>query len=164
MHQWVGYPDEAAHEERAEKYLQAEEIVLKEIFDYLSNTQKGQNIVVDSTGSVIYMPESILMRLRQLTKIVYLDITQQDHEKMLQYYLNNPVAIIWNGIFQPLPGESRLQTFARCYPLLIKSREEKYWELAHLTVPAEIHKASGTTLEDMLGFACTHKKKSSEED
>lgn len=152
MHQWVGYPDEVTHKERAEKYLQAEENVLKDIFDYLSNTQKGQNIVVDSTGSVIYMPESILKRLQQLTKIVYLDITQQDHEKMLRYYLRNPVAIIWNGFFQPRPGESRLQIFSRCYPLLIKSREEKYRELAHLTVPAETHKASNTTLEDMLEF------------
>jgi len=156
MHQWVGYPDEAAHKERADRYLQAEENVVKGIFDYLLNTQKDQNIVIDSTGSVIYMPESILKRLRQLTKIVYLDITQQDHEKMLRYYLSHPVAIIWNGFFQPQPGESRLQTFARCYPLLIKSREEKYRELAHLTIPAKIHKASETTLEDLLEFVSTH--------
>lgn len=152
MHQWVGYPDEETHVGRAQQYLLAEEEVLNEIIDYLNNVDDQENIVIDSTGSVIYMQEEILDKLSKLTSIVYLDITPQDFDRMLQYYLENPVAIIWNGYFQPTLTESRSQTFTRCYPQLIKSREQKYKELAHLTVPSSLHQASDASVEKFLNF------------
>ncbi|HSM23858.1 MAG TPA: hypothetical protein VK856_03255 [Anaerolineaceae bacterium] len=152
MHQWVGYPDEKTYEERALQYLQAEEFVLNNIFDHITNAKPNENIVIDSTGSVIYMKDSILKKLNQLTKIIYLDITPQDYEKMLRYYLNNPVAIIWNGFFQPVSSETRQQTFARCYPQLVKSREAGYRKLAHTVIPAQIHRAETTSVSDFLTY------------
>jgi len=152
MHQWVGYPDEETHVGHAQQYLLAEEEVLKEIIDYLNKAGEHENIVIDSTGSVIYMPEEILGTLSQLTRIVYLDITSQDFDHMLNYYLENPVAIIWNDYFQPIPTESRSQTFARCYPQLIQSREQKYKELAHVSIPPAMHRASDASVEKFLGF------------
>ncbi len=152
MHQWVGYPDEETHLSRAQQYLKAEEEVLNEIFVYLKKAGEHENIVIDSTGSVIYMQAEILEMLSQLTRIVYLDITPQDFDRMLHYYLENPVAIIWNGYFQPISEDSRSQTFARCYPQLIQSREQKYKELAHLTIPPDLHRASDTTVEKFLSF------------
>jgi len=152
MHQWVGYPDEETHVGRAQQYLLAEEEVLNEIIDYLSKAGEYENIVIDSTGSVIYMQEKILDKLSKLTSIIFLDVTPQDFDRMLQYYLENPIAIIWNGYFQPIPKESRSQTFARCYPQLIQSREQKYKELAHLTIPPALHRASDASVEKFLSF------------
>lgn len=152
MHQWVGYPDEGTHETRAQQYLDAEKEVLNEIIAYLNKADDQEKIVIDSTGSIIYMPEEILDTLSQLTRIVYLDITSQDFDRMLHFYLENPVAIIWNGYFQPLPKDSRSETFARCYPQLIKSREQKYKELAHLTIPTALHRASDASVEKFLNF------------
>jgi hypothetical protein len=71
---------------------------------------------------------------------------------MLKYYLENPVAIIWNGFFQPLPRESRQETFARCYPQLIKSRERKYKALAQVTIAASLHRNDNTSVEQFLGY------------
>lgn len=152
MHQWVGYPDEETHLARARQYLDAEKEVLNEILDSLNKAGDHENIVIDSTGSVIYMPEEILGILSKFTSIVYLDITQDDFDRMLQYYLDNPVAIIWNGYFQAFPTESRSQTFARCYPQLIQSREQKYKELAHLTIPPALHRVSDVSVENFLSF------------
>jgi shikimate kinase len=152
MHQWVGYPDEETHVVRAQQYLDTEKDVLNEIIDYLNEAGEHENIVIDSTGSVIYMQEEILDKLRKLTSIVYLDITPDDFNRMLQYYLENPVAIIWNNYFLPNPAESRSQTFSRCYPQLINSREQKYKELAHLTIPPDLHRASDTTVEKFLNI------------
>ena len=152
MHQWVGYPDEETHAVRAQQYLLAEEEVLNEIFDYLNNAGAHENIVIDSTGSIIYMQNQILDKLSKSTSIVYLDITPQDFDRMLQYYLENPVAIIWNDYFQPIPTESRSQTFARCYPQLIQSREQKYKELAQLTIPPALHRGSDVSAEKFLSF------------
>lgn len=152
MHQWVGYPDEDSHAVRAQQYLVAEEEVLNQIIDYLNKSDYQENIVIDSTGSIIYMRDKILQKYSQLTEIVHLDITSQDFDRMLKYYLENPVAIIWDGYFQPIPTESRLQTFARCYPQLIQSRDQKYKELAHLTIPPDHHRASDISVEKFLSF------------
>lgn len=150
MHEYVGYPDEETHTERASQYLRCEQEVVGDIIQYLSTAKKEENIVIDTTGSVIYMPDSILTKLSQLTKVVYLNITSQDFENMLQYYLSNPVAIIWNGIFQPNPDESRQQTFERCYPQLIKSRQQKYLDFADIIIPPDKHRAAGINVEDFL--------------
>lgn len=150
MHQWVGYPDEVTHAERAQQYLQAEEDVLNEIIAYLNEAEQHENIVIDSTGSIIYMQPAILDKISCLTRIIYLDISDQDFDRMLKYYLENPVAIIWNGYFQPLPLESRQETFARCYPQLIRSREQKYKELAQVTIASSLHHAPETSVEQFL--------------
>ncbi|PKO07087.1 MAG: hypothetical protein CVU41_03190 [Chloroflexi bacterium HGW-Chloroflexi-3] len=152
MHQWVGYPDEETHVTRAQQYLNAEEEVLNEILDNLKKVDNQENIVIDSTGSIIYMHDEILQELSQLTRIIYLDITPQDFDRMLRYYLENPVAIIWNNYFLPTPKESRSQTFARCYPQLIISREQKYKALAHLSIPPDLHRASDASVEKFLSF------------
>ncbi len=152
MHHWVGYPDEETYADRAQQYLQVEEDVLSEIIAYLTKAGQHENIVIDSTGSVIYMQHKILKAISHLTSMIYLDITPQDFDRMLEYYLENPVAIIWNGFFQPLPVESRQETFARCYPQLIKSREQKYKELAQVTIAASLHRNDSTSVEQFLGY------------
>src|SRR5690606_11110039 len=106
VHAWVGYPDEEAHAERADQYLQAEEAVLEIIINFLEQSDPEQNIVIDSTGSIIYMKPEIIARLQKYTQFVYLDITSEDYKKMLSYYLSNPVAIIWNVFFHPKPNET----------------------------------------------------------
>ena len=152
IHQWVGYPDQESHTLRADQYLQTEEEVLLEIIEYLKYTHIEENIVIDSTGSIIYMQGHILDSLSRMTTVVYLDITPQDHDSMLNYYLMNPVAIIWNGFFEPLPHENRQQTFARCYPKLIRSREQQYRQFAQITVPASFHRNPNTSAQDLLEF------------
>lgn len=152
MHAWVGYPDQATYAEHAQKYLQTEELVLRDIIKFLKNANADQNIVIDSTGSIIYMKSAIINQLQKLTDFVYLDITPEDLDKMLAYYLNNPVAIIWNGYFQPKLHEIRQETFVRCYPQLIKSREQKYKEIAKIIVPPEIHHGVDTKVDDILAI------------
>lgn len=152
MHAWVGYPDQITHAEHAQKYLQTEKLVLQDIIKFLENANEDQNIVIDSTGSIIYMEPAIINQIQKLTDFVYLDITSEDLDKMLAYYLNNPVAIIWNGYFQPKPNENRQKTFERCYPQLIKSREQKYKEIAKIIVPPEIHHGVDTKVDDVLAI------------
>jgi shikimate kinase len=152
MHAWVGYPDQTTHAERAQKYLQTEELVLQDIIKFLENADENQNIVIDSTGSIIYMNPAIINQLQKLTDFVHLDITPADLDKMLAYYLNNPVAIIWNGYFQPTSNENRQETFERCYPQLIKSREKKYKEIAKIILPPEFHRNEGTQVGEFLAY------------
>ena len=152
MHQWVGYPDEESYTENAKIYLRTEEEIMHNLLDYVENASNKEDIVIDSTGSVIYMPDMILERLKKLTKIIYLDITSQEFDSMLKYYLEHPVAIIWNDQFQQIPGETRQETFKRCHPKLIHSREKQYKDLMHFSMPSVFHRSTETTVETFLQF------------
>lgn len=157
MHQWVGYPDEEGYEERSAAYLSAEQAVLDEILRTLQDSSADENIVIDATGSIIYMPMELLKRLREETQIILLEVTRQDYKNMLAFYLANPTAIIWQGLFQPNQGESRLQTFERCYPRLIQSRKKAYQCLADLTIPTRFHRAPSLSAADFVNLIKSNK-------
>jgi shikimate kinase len=150
MHQWVGYPYEEQHASRAKRYLETEIKMMQEILEYLSKTNSDENIVIDTTGSFIYTPSGVIQALCRLTKVVYLDTTVADHQRMLQAYLEKPVAVLWNGLFQPIDGEALEQTFARCYPNLLTSREHLYRKISDVILPPEIHRFPALSTEDFL--------------
>ncbi len=156
MHEWVGYPDEKTYPVRAELYRQVEAEIMSGILDYLRKNKDEENIVIDTTGSVIYLSALLLAELKQRTKIIYLDITQEDFDAMLKHYLENPAAIIWNNFFKPFNGETRQETFARCYPKLIRSREIGYKDLQHLSIPPAFHRAKDIKESDFLEYVQEH--------
>src|SRR5215470_14578427 len=62
---WMGWPDSTTYAEREAQYLAEEIAALDEI---LSGLEKGpyRSLVLDTTGSVIYTGNHLLMRLRKL--------------------------------------------------------------------------------------------------
>ena len=60
MHAWVGFPYEETHAERAKLYFETEIEVMQEIVDLLSKTDNKTNIVIDTSGSAIYTPPSLM--------------------------------------------------------------------------------------------------------
>ena len=84
MGEWMGFPFHDGHNKRESKYLAFEIEVLNEILDYLEDHDNNpdEDVVVDTTGSVIYTGKGILKRLRQYTTVVHLAITPQIEPKI----------------------------------------------------------------------------------
>src|SRR5258708_28175114 len=61
---WMGWPDSAAYTERASEYLAEEIHTLDEVLTDLEK-QPEKSLVLDTTGSVIYAGNNLLMRLRR---------------------------------------------------------------------------------------------------
>ena len=134
--EWMGFPYELQYKERESKYLAYEIEVLTEILGHVESGENHaeENIVVDTTGSVIYSGEEILRRLRRGTIVVHLSTPREVQELMLKAYLANKRPVLWRDFFRKEPNETNEAALARCYPRLLFSRERLYKQNSDVTI------------------------------
>ncbi len=130
---WMGWPDSATYAQRESEYLAEEIHTLDEILTELEK-QPQKSLVLDTTGSVIYTGNNLLMRLRRQMTIVHLAASAEEQQLLMERYLNDPKPVLWRGAFQPKAGEKARDTIARCYLALIAARRQSYQALAHCTL------------------------------
>jgi shikimate kinase len=130
---WMGWPDNPTYGQREADYLTEEIHTLDEILAELEE-RREKSLVLDTTGSLIYTGNNLLMRLRRQMTIVYLAASAQEQQLLIERYLSDPKPVLWRGAFQPKPRESPRDTVARCYPALIAARRQSYEALAHCTL------------------------------
>jgi shikimate kinase len=134
--EWMGFPYERDYKQRESQYLSCEIEVLNEILVYLERHGNNleENIVVDTTGSVIYTGEETLRKLRLFTRVVYLLTPPEVREKLLKAYIANPHPMLWRDYYSRAPGETNEESLARCYPRLFFAREQLYDRYADVRV------------------------------
>jgi len=130
---WMGWPDRSTYAEREAQYLAEETAALDDVLTSLEKNPHNE-LILDTTGSVIYCGNHLLHRLRRLMAIVYLAASADEQQLLIRRYLEDPKPVLWRGAFQPKPGETPRDTVARCYPALIAARRQSYEALAHCTV------------------------------
>jgi shikimate kinase len=130
---WMGWPDSPTYAQHEAEYLAAEIHTLDEVLQELEGKPESA-LVLDTTGSVIYAGNHLLMRLRRQMTIVYLAATEQERHLLIERYLSDPKPVLWGGAFQAKSGETPRETVARSYPALIEARRRSYEALAHCTV------------------------------
>jgi shikimate kinase len=136
---WMGWPDSAKYAEREAQYLEEEIHTLGEALASFEQ-QPEKPLVLDTTGSVIYTGNNLLLRLRRRMTVVYLAASAEEQQLLIERYLSDPKPVLWRGAFQAKRGESPKETVARCYPSLIAARRQGYEALAHCTLPVtELH-------------------------
>jgi shikimate kinase len=149
---WMGWPDSSTYAQREADYLAEEIGVLDEVLTQLERDRAGE-LVLDTTGSVIYTGNNTLLRLRRQMTVVYLAASAEEQQLLIQRYLTDPKPVLWRGAFQAKKGETPRETVVRCYPGLIAARRQSYEALAHCTVPvAELHGVSGHGPNDAEAF------------
>jgi shikimate kinase len=139
---WMGWPDSPAYAQREAEYLAEEISTLDEVLTDLER-DRSRELVLDTTGSVIYTGNNLLMRLRRQMTVVHLATTPEEQQLLMKRYLNDPKPVLWRGAFQVKSGETPGETVARCYPALIAARRQSYEALAHCSIPvAELRDAT----------------------
>jgi shikimate kinase len=138
---WMGWPNSVTYVQREAEYLAEEIGVMDEFLNSLEKETSGLEkdnsgapIVLDTTGSVIYAQNNILMRLRRQMTVVHLANTEDERRILVERYLNDPKPVLWRGTFHVKDQETPRETVARCYPLLIAARRKSYETLAHCAV------------------------------
>ena len=94
----------------------------------------GHELVLDTSGSVIYVGNHLLHRLRKQMLVVYLSASRDEQQLLIRRYLEDPKPVLWRGAFQPRAEETPHDTVARCYPALIAARRQSYEALAHCSL------------------------------
>src|SRR5205814_4936643 len=130
---WMGWPDSTTYAQREAEYLAEEIHALDEILTELER-EPEKSLVLDTTGSIIYTGNDLLMRLRRQMTIVHLAASAEEQQLLIERYLNDPKPVLWRGAFQPRTGEKPRESVARCYPALIAGRRQSYEALSHCTL------------------------------
>jgi shikimate kinase len=138
---WMGWPDSDTYVERETQYLAEEIGALDDVLNSM-DANPQQPLIVDTTGSVIYTGNNLLLRLRRKMTVVYFAASAAERQLLIERYLSDPKPVLWRGVFQPRAGERPRETVARCYPALLEARRRSYEVLAHVTIPvAELRAA-----------------------
>ena len=134
--EWMGFPYEPNYKERETIYLNHEIKVLDEILGYVADPARdpGEDIVVDTTGSVIYTGETVLGKLCSHTTVVHFSTPPEVQERMLDVYKARQRPVLWRDLFNQQPAEANETALARCYPELLSSRERLYEKCADVTI------------------------------
>src|SRR5271165_7133828 len=115
---WMGWPDSPTYAERESQYLSAEISSVDEVLTSLEKNPQNE-LILDTSGSVIHVGNNLLFRLRKLMTVIYLAASAEEQQLLIQRFLDDPKPVLWRGAFQARPGESPRDTVARCYPALI---------------------------------------------
>lgn len=150
--EWMGFPYEPNYKEREARYLTYEIKVLDEILGYLADSARdpGGNIIVDTTGSVIYTGGRVLEKLCLNTTVVHFSTPPEVQERMLDVYKAQPRPILWRDVFNKKPDETEEEALARCYPKLLLARESLYARYAHVTLDYHKRNKKGFGAEEFL--------------
>ncbi|MHC1725313.1 MAG: shikimate kinase [Syntrophobacteraceae bacterium] len=137
--EWMGFPFQPDYERKEALYLACEQEVLAGVLDWITAHAAGcsapeANVVVDTTGSVIYTGEPLLRRLKSLTTIVNFTTPPEVRESMLRQYMANPRPVLWRGLFSSKNDESDGEALFRSYNLLLDAREALYHRLADIEI------------------------------
>lgn len=134
--QWMGFPYQAGFTDRESQYLELEHRVLSRFLTELEGQpgQPASSWVIDTTGSVIYLGDDLLDRLRRVAVVVYLAAPPEKRQTLLARYRTCPRPVIWQGHFRQNPGEDEAGALTRSYMELIADRDRRYRRYAHLTV------------------------------
>jgi shikimate kinase len=149
---WMGLPYEQGYLERESTYLAYEKQVLEEIFTIIENdySDPANDIVIDTTGSVIYTGADILNKLRKYTRVVHMQTPPQIQDQMYRAYLARPRPVLWQGKFRKKTHETNKEALARCYPELLNYRERLYKRHAHITIEYDRYRKKGLKVADFL--------------
>jgi shikimate kinase len=131
---WMGWPHLPTYADREAAYLSEEIAVLDEVLTGLEKNPE-RDLVLDTTGSVIYVGNHLLHRLRKQMLVVYLAASRDEQQLLIQRCLDDPKPVLWRGAFQARAAETPEATVARCYPVLIGARRQSYEALAHCSIP-----------------------------
>ncbi len=152
---WLGQPYESHYRENSQIYLRLEREAMQDIYTAVQK-RRDEDSIIDTTGSVICMPEEILTQLRSVSYVLYLSTPRAVEKEMFAQYLADPKPVIWESSFAKQVDESCSEALERCYPLLLASRKEKYKQLAHRTISYSLMRNEEFNQNDFLERIRSH--------
>ncbi len=149
---WLGFPYQDGYAEREEEYLALENEVTKEALHLVLEAEEhDEELVVDTTGSVIYVQTKLLAELREAMITVHLAAPESVQERMCREYLEYPRPILWRDHFSEEGAENSEQAIRNSYPKLLAAREQQYRKLADVTFEPDRLRAKHFGVDRFLG-------------
>lgn len=150
LRNWMGLPGTDKFAETQKTYMSLENQTMREILEQ-ALAHPEEDVIIDTTGSIIYCETDILKKIKEQTKVVYLGNTKINFDEVTARFIKDPCPlVIWAGMYQPLPNETPEESLERCYRKLFESRLEHYENLYDFKIDFELHKSPTFTSEEFL--------------
>lgn len=150
---WMGQPYERKYTKTSKMYLNFEKEAMNYILDGIEKgLENKKNMVIDTTGSMIYIGETIMKRLKELTTIIFLDTPRSVIQEMFDSYMKKPKPVYWGSSFTRLGKETGIKAIKRCYPILLNFRRNKYLLNSHIKLDYYLLRKPGLSVDDFLMF------------
>jgi len=140
---WMGFPYEETYAKREAEYLELESNLTAQAFD-----NDKENLILDTTGSVIYLNKETRDMLAKQSVIVHIQAGPNNLARLEKLYFKSPKPLIWNGVYED--GCDRTQALKDAYPKLLASRMDAYNAMADVNVKASLLFEGTTTPETIL--------------
>lgn len=147
VREFFGEPYEEKYKENSKIYLDLEERFTNEALDIAENSGGG-NIIIDTTGSVIYLSDETLRRISKFKNRIYLDADEGYMDKLIEKYFADPKPVIW-GELNNFTKDNYLEKIKEQYPKLLKYRSDLYRKHCNIVIPFE---DSRDGLLDVIGW------------
>src|SRR5271163_2215096 len=82
---WMGWPDSDSYAQREAQYLAEEIDALDEVLTEVERTPEN-SLILDTTGSVIYTGNNLLLRMRRHMTIVYFAASHAEEQLLIERY------------------------------------------------------------------------------
>lgn len=128
---WHGSPKDPDFSRRDSLFLEIEDYVMSKL---ISAPKKTKNTVIDTSGSFVLLAENTIIKFKKNTTLVYFQYEEEDMTQMIEQYLKDPKPVLWQHLYQPLPGEDYQKSISRCYVNLVNYRKKLYEKYADLKI------------------------------
>ena len=128
---WLGFPWQDNYDDRARQYLDLEaKISLKQY------ANEKNNIVLDTTGSVVHLDSVAINNIKNRYLVIYLKARKDDLAILKKRYFTHPKPTIWGEYFQNSHNFDNKTRLMKDYPKLLMARERLYQDMADIIIPA----------------------------
>ncbi|MBI2617426.1 hypothetical protein HYW55_04790 [Candidatus Gottesmanbacteria bacterium] len=149
---WLGQPYEERYQSNSKKYLKFEKESLEKFIDQVNSDYADRAVVIDTTGSVIYTGFTILKKLKNNTKIIYLDTPYKVQDEMYTSYLKEPKPVVWGESFNKRQDETDISALKRNYPKLLAYRRKEYERIADITLDYFLLRKNNFDVENFVNL------------
>jgi hypothetical protein len=123
---------------------------MSNLLNKASNEAKNKDVVLDCSGSVIYIDPKLLESMQSVSTVIYLEASKNYINAMCEQYVANPKALIWDESFQPNDHEGAHETIRRCFKTLIDNRQRKYLSLSDYKIEFETARSGSFSFPEFV--------------
>lgn len=154
MAEWMGQPFERSYPDHSAEYLAAETALTREAIEKALDHEG--NFVLDTTGSVIYLPEAIQAEIKRHFLVVGLVTPDSMLAEMKAEFARTPKPLIWGKEFVEAikkkinEGIDPMEAVVDLYPQLLASRQGLYANLADVLISGEVSRSPDVGIDGFL--------------
>lgn len=131
---WRGLPYEEKYQANERLQIMNEQEVMEAVCEEIERME-SEDIVVDTSGSMVYIDPMVITRLKNHSLMVYIVANE---EQVTELYNDEVIfrrPLVWGAAYKQNQNENSTEAMRRCFADLIKWRASQYERWSDISIP-----------------------------